>query len=69
MSTPDSTAAQWAALGGCDGVPHDLTAEIMTAHPGRPTPAEAVAMGVTPASGSGKGGSDYGPSGGPIGGM
>jgi hypothetical protein len=27
--------------------------EVMAAHSGRPTPAEAVARGVTPASGSG----------------
>ncbi|MGB6455599.1 MAG: hypothetical protein WBH47_14070 [Streptosporangiaceae bacterium] len=28
-----SVEADWAALGGVDGVPHDLTGEIMARHP------------------------------------
>lgn len=65
MSTPD-TAAEWDALR--DGLP-DHQAEVMASHPGRPTPAESVAMGVTPASGAGKGDGGYGPFGSPTGGM
>jgi hypothetical protein len=70
VTTPgDSTAQQWDDLGGVDGCTHDLSAEIMASYPGRPTPAEAVAMGVTGASGAGHGdgfGSAQGPAGGGI---
>jgi hypothetical protein len=49
------------ALDAADQVDADLAAdlhsqEVMGSHPGRPTPAEAVKAGVTPASGAGRGG-------------
>jgi len=59
--TPADTAPARPAQGGVldaswylqaapeDTRTHDL--EVMASHPGRPTPAEAVGRGVTPASG------------------
>lgn len=56
-----SADPSWADLAGSLPTHQD---ELMASHPGRPTPAESVAMGVTPSSG----GDEAGPVGGPIGG-
>ena len=51
LAAQDAEAAAKAARPPAAGDTRTHDGEVMAAHQGRPTPAEAVARGVTPASG------------------